>query len=409
MNTIVRLAVTGLFLFTTVNLYAQPWEFSTPINISAPATDGVFHHLESSGRQNIAVSGSVVGVVWEDDSDGTPRIYFARKSLDSSVFSPKVKISAKGDAYEPSIISLGDGQFAIAWEEDEQVSSRIATPEKTGPIVRLAERTSGQVNLASLGNRILLVQRQKTQRFGQIILRELKKDKQLHLSPVKHCPVDPGPLKNDQLYPVIAVLGERVNIAWEDRRLGHTVIMHSQNEPDDLCKFSSPTRISEEPPGPKAEFGYGHGVARVTLASYGKSGIYAAWADKRDFQEGYDIYGANKQSDHAFGANVRIQDDFGANYRQWHATASGHQHGQLVVAWTDDRDGTKDVWYSWLEDGEWSDDAVFPGASGDGVQYHPSITLDSSGDLHVAWVHREVDGGPTQIRYLHATLESEKR
>ena len=407
MNTIIHLALAGILLFANHDLLAQPWTSSTPISVSEPAKKGVFHHLESSGRQNIAVSDGVVGIVWEDDSDGTPRIYFARKYLDSSAFSPKLKISAEDEAYEPSIISLGDGQFAIAWEEDEQVSSRIVTTRKMGPIAQFGKRTSGQVNLARLDDRILLAYREQVQRFGRIILRGLTIDNQLLLSAVKRCPVDPGPLQNDQLYPVIAVQGERVNVAWEDRRLGHTVIMHNQNIPGDLCKFSSPARISEQPTGPKAEFGSGHGVARVTLASYGKSGLYAAWADKRDFQEGYAIYGANKQSDHAFGGNVRIQDDFGANYRQWHATASGHQHGQLVIAWTDERDGSKDVWYSWLEDGEWSDDTVFPGASGKGVQYHPSITLDSSGDLHVAWVHRETDGGPTQIRYLHAALESD--
>ena len=181
--------------------------------------------------------------------------------------------------------------------------------------------------------------------------------------------------------------------------------MHSQSEPGDICKFASPVRISEEPPGPKSEFGAGHGVARVALANYGATGLYAVWADKRDFREGYDIYGATKKDEQAFGANVRVQDDFGANSRQWHATATGHQNGQLVVAWTDERDATMDIWYSWLEDGEWSDDSVFAGASGKGIQYHPSITLDQSGNLHLAWIHREVDGGPTQIRYLYATLD----
>lgn len=409
MNAIVRLVLAGILLLASTHLIAQPWNISKPVNVSAPAEKGVFHHLESSGRRNLAVSGNVVGITWEDDSDGTPRIYLARKALNSSNFDPKVRISAEGEAYESSIIALGDGQFAIAWEEDEQISTRIVAPQKMGPIVKLGDKTSAQVSLVNIGDRILLVHREQTQRFGQIILQELMIKNQLHLSPVKRCPVDSDPLKNDQLYPVIALLGKRVNVAWEDRRLGHTIIMYSQSEPGDTCKFASPTRISEQPPGPKNEFGAGHGVARVALAGYGASGLFAVWADKRDFQEGYDIYGASKQSDHAFGSNVRIQDDFGTNYRQWHATVSGHQNGQLVVAWADDRDGTMDVWYSWLEDGEWSDDSVFPGASEKGIQYHPSITLDRSGNLHVAWIHREVDGGPTQIRYLYASLEMGKR
>ncbi|MCG8087976.1 MAG: hypothetical protein JAZ13_19955 [Candidatus Thiodiazotropha taylori] len=399
---------TGILLFAN-HLSAQPWTVSPPIDVSEPAKQGVFHHLESSGRQNIAVSDGIVGIVWEDDSDGTPRIYFASKPLDGSSFSLKLKISGQGEAYEPSIVTLGDGRFAIGWEEDEQASARIVAATKMGPIAQLGEKTSGQVNLASSSDQLLIVYRQQLQRFGQIILHQLSVDDQLHLSPVQRCPVDPAPMKDDQLYPVITAHAEGFDIAWEDRRLGHTVIMHSQSEPGEPCKFSPPGRISEEPPGPKADFGSGHGVARVALADYGNSTLYAAWADKRDFREGYDIYGANKQSDQTFGSNVRVQDDFGANYRQWHATIAGHQNGQLIVAWTDERDGSKDVWYSWLEDGEWSDDLALSGASGKGVQDHPSITLDSSGDLHVAWVHRESDGGPTQIRYLYAPLESDDR
>ncbi|MET0081362.1 MAG: hypothetical protein ABW119_23150, partial [Candidatus Thiodiazotropha lotti] len=130
MKRIIQSALTGILLFASHHVSAQPWTVSTPINVSEPAKNGVFHHLESSGRQNIAVSGSVAGVVWEDDSDGTPRIYFASKPQDSNTFSPKLRISTKGEAYEPSILALGDGRFAIAWEEDEQVSSRIVTPKK---------------------------------------------------------------------------------------------------------------------------------------------------------------------------------------------------------------------------------------------------------------------------------------
>ena len=405
MNIIVRLFFTAILLFASAQLLAQSWDFSKPLNVSAAAKKGVFHHLESSGRQNIAVSGNNVAIVWEDDSDGTPRIYLARKVLDSDSFGSKVRISAEGESYEPSIITLGDGLFAIAWEENEQVSARIVAAKEMGPILKLGDKSSAQASLVNTGDRILLVHREQTQRFGRIILQQLNTKNQLHLSPGKRCPVDSGPLKNDQLYPVIALSGERINVAWEDRRLGHTVIMHSQSESGDACKFTSPARISEQPPGPKNKFGAGHGVARVALARYGTSGLYAVWADKRDFREGYDIYGAGKQGDHAFGSNVRLQDDFGANYRQWHATASGHQDGQLVAAWTDERDGSMDIWYSWLEDEEWSDDNVFPGASGKGIQYHPSITLDRSGNLHIAWIHRDVDGGPTRIRYLYGSLE----
>ena len=398
-----RLVQLGIFLLASSNLIAQTWNFSTPINVTAPAENGVFHHLESSGRRNIAVSGNFVGIIWEDDSDGTPRIYLAFKALASDKFESKIRISGDGEAYEPSIIGLDNGLFATAWEEEEQVSLRIVAQHKMGPIVKIGNHTSAQVSLANKGDRLMLVYRQQRHRFGQIILQQMLINNQFHLSPVISCPVDPEPLKNDQLYPVMALLNDHINVVWEDRRLGHTIIMASQTEPEEICKFSPPIRISEEPPGPKSEFGAGHGVARAALARFGESGLFAVWADKRDFREGYDIYGAEKLDNYAYGVNVRIQDDFAGGYRQWHATISGNQNGQLVVAWTDEREGSMDIWYSWLEAGSWSDDNIFPGASGKGIQYHPSITLDDSGTMHLAWIHRQVDGGPTQIRYLSAS------
>lgn len=394
--------------FCSIDLLAQPWVFSAPLTVSRASEKNVFHHLESSGRRNIAVSGNTVALVWEDDSDaGTPRIYLARKRLDADQFSSIMRISGEGEAFEPTITALDEGHFALAWEENDQVSVRIATPGGLGPIVRLGKPYSAQASLTGYADRLLLVFRQQKDRFGQVVFQELKITNQLQLSPSESCQVDSGSLIDDQLYPVVVFSKNAINVAWEDRRLGHTVIMFSHSEPDERCRFSPPTRVSEAPPGPKSEFGTGHGVARVSLATYDEFGVYAAWADKRDFQEGYDIYGAAKQSDHAFSKNERIQDDFGAEYRQWHASASGHPAGHLVVAWTDEREATKDVLFSWLEQGAWSDDNAVPGASGKGIQYHPSIVLDADGDLHVSWIHRDEEGGATQVRYQHGKLRTD--
>ena len=393
-------------MLVSTSLLAQPWQFSSPIPVTAAAREGVFHHLESAGRRNIAVSDNSVAVAWEDDRDGTPRIYLARKSPDASVFDQGILISGKGEAYEPGLVSLGEGYFAVAWEEDERVYARIVGPDNPGPIYKVSDTLSSQVSMALKHDRLLLVLREQPQRFGRIVLNELKVKDRLNLSPVNNCAVDPAPPDDDQLYPVISVLSDRIVVAWEDRRHGHTIIMANQSQPDKVCAFEPPARISEKPPQDRTViYGTGHGVARVALANYGQQGLYAAWADKRNFQEGYDIYGAEKQGDLAFGANVRVQDDFGGNYRQWHITATGNPDGRLVAAWTDERDGNMDIWHSWLEDGEWSEDLPLPGASGPGVQYHPSIIMDKSGNLHVAWIERQTVGGPSRIFYLFGAPE----
>ena len=399
---------TFIFLFVTmlVNVpVLASWTFDAPVAVTPAATEGIFHHLESSGRRNIAVSGGTVAVAWEDDRDGDPRIYLARKPLKAKTFDHETLISGKGEAYEPGVIALANATFAIAWEEDGHVYVRIAGPDQLGPIIQVSDKPSSQVSMARTGDSLLLVIREQPQRFGRIVLYQLKVVSQLQLRPVTSCMVDPAPPDDDQLYPVISVLGKRVVVAWEDRRPGHTIIMANHTAPGKICAFEPPARISEKPPEVRSvQYGTGHGVARVALANYGQQGLFSAWADKRDFREGYDIYGADKQGARAFGPNVKVQDDFGGNYRQWHSTLAGHDNGLLVAAWTDERDGNMDIWFSWLEEGEWSDDHALPGASGSGVQYHPSITLDDQGNIHAVWIAREEVGGPTQIYYAFGPL-----
>jgi len=390
-----------LLMVASLSVQAQPWEFGKPVAVTATSGAGIFHHLESSGRRNIAVSAGSVAVAWEDDRDGTPRIYLARKDRKAQEFSAEIKISGKGEAYEPSLVALDHNRFALAWEEDARIHARFVSPAGPGPVVILGEANATQASLAIQGQQLLLMYSQAEGRYGRIWFQRLEVDGQT-LLPQQRCPVDAEAAKDDQLYPVAVSLGARVIVAWEDRRPGHTIIMAAQNSKQAPCRFTAPQRISERPPGPRMPYGKGHGVARVALDSYGTNRALAAWADKRDFREGYDIYAADYEGGNQslFGPNIKVQDTFGGFSQQWHTTVAGHPSGKLVVAWDDNRDGNADVILSWREDNDWSDDLVVPGAAGPGEQNHPTISLDQEGNLHLAWIERATVGGPTRLRYL---------
>ena len=92
---------------------ASEWVFSAPLQVTADSDQKVFHHLESAGRRNIAISGETVAISWEDDRDGTPRVYMALKKNAAADFSAELKISGNGEAYD---LRLRTDQLTRAWQ-----------------------------------------------------------------------------------------------------------------------------------------------------------------------------------------------------------------------------------------------------------------------------------------------------
>ena len=393
--------VLSLFALLGMSLaaLAESWQFDEPLLVS-PRSENVFHHLESAGRRNIAVSDEQVAIIWEDDRDGTPRVYLARKALSDTAFAAPVRISGDGEAYEPGLVALGEGRFAAAWEEDGRVRLRVIGRHSLGPRLSLPEGESVQPSLLYANGELQLTVAQRDGRHNRIYLYRFEVDRNA-LLPKGSCAVDAEAAGADQLYPTLARQQGLTVVAWEDRRPGHTIIMAAQSQPDTSCGFSPPLRISLRPEGAvDMPFGRGHGVSRVALAAYGDEAILAVWEDKRDFREGYAIYAAHWHRDGGFGANQRVQDEFGSVARQWHPSVSGDAAGRLVVAWADERDGDANILFSIHDGHDWSEDYNLPGATGPGVQNHPSITLDAQGKLHAAWVERERADGPTRLKYV---------
>lgn len=402
-----RFIASLLLIATPSLLVASPWQFTKPLEVTADHGKGIFHHLESAGRRNIAVGGNTVAIAWEDDHNGTPAIYLARKARDAQDFSSPLQLSGKGDAYEPSLAALGEDRFAVAWEEDGRIHLRLIDQGQPGPVLSLDDKRAGQANLAVTDDQLLLAYAaaDAQTRHRRVYLRRIAIDDHV-LQTDKRCAVDPEPLKQAQLYPSVLQLADHTVMTWEDRRLGHTIIVATKSRNKHDCTFNPPQRISEPTPGPRPPYGKGHGVTRVAMDEYADGRVLAAWADKRDFREGYDIYASHYPIDGTklFGPNQRVQDVFGGVAQQWHPSVAGHPNGQLAVAWDDSRDDPANILLSWYQDGQWSDDLTVPGASGPGVQNHPSITFDAQGNLHLAWVERERVGGPTRLRYLFARL-----
>lgn len=385
----------GVCALFVLPVAAASWEFSAPLEV-APAQPGVFHQLDGSGRKHVAVSGDHVALVWEESRAGTAQVHAAFKSLTTRTFHV-VRVSAGDSAGAPAIAALGGGRFVLAWEQDGAIWARVAEAAVLGPALRIAARAM-QPALATLNGKIISVWSEAVDRQPRLRFAHLKVRKQTLQVNGTVRDVDPAPPRAGQLYPDVALTPAGITVAWEDRRRGHTILLHAFSR--DGKRFSQPRVLNEQPAKRSEVFGKGSGAARVTLARHGARGVAAVWLDKRNFLEGYDVFAGFAPDGARFGKNQKVQDDFGNTVSQWHAALAADGAGRVAVMWDDDRDGTADLWLAWpAGGGRWSENLAVPGASGEGQQTSPAMVFDSAGNLHCLWVERATLEEPTQLRY----------
>lgn len=376
-------------LFSLLSLLAPPlqaqWTFSAPLEVAA--AQDAFHHLEASGRQALTVSAGHVAIAWEDDASGTPRCHLAIKAPGLDSF--KTWGFGRGECFAPGITALAQGRFAVIWEDEAGVQAAVAGADGLGPAAQLAA-AGGQGALAwhpALG--LLAAWSEPAGRWRQLWLGRLSLENGAARLAGKQ-PMNAQPPQDDQLYPALARTPQGYALAWEDRRLGHTVIFASQSR--DGLAWTPPARISHNPTGKAqgTDLGRGTGAMRPALAAHGEN-LATVWLDKRDFLSGYDVYA--DLGEKVPKKNIKVQDSFGDAIAQWHPAATGNGRGDLVVAWDDDRDGTSDIWLSWLTPrGEFAENVAPPPAAGPNRQTDPVMALDGTGELHLAWVEREPSG-----------------
>ena len=369
------------------------WTWSEALTANSVQGAKIFPHLESANRQGVAVSGDTVGVVWEDNRNGSPQCYLAIKPAMAKKFRTEIRLS-QTECYEPVVVALGAGRFVAAWEEAGRVQAKIVPG---GAVLKLTEAESAQVTLAFGAGNLYAAWAEQAGRFRRIVVASLTAIGGT-LSASLAQPVEAASPVDEQGWPALAVAGDgSVTVAWEDRRNRHTVPMVSHSL--DGRSFTPPARLTDKKSGSADGLGAGIGAMRPTLSAWGKQGVAAVWLDKRDFLSGYDVYAALDGGERHFGRNLKVQDSFGDNMAQWHAKIIGDASGRLLAVWDDARDGTPDVWLAEWTGSAFGDNEAVPAAYGAGAQSDPVAALDEAGRLHLVWLERDEKRG-TRIRYV---------
>ena len=396
-----KLRFAGLWLALIIfqSQASDRWVFAGRIAVTGAAQDRVYHHLDGSGRKHIAVTRQSVAAVWEDNRSQTPQIYVALKSFSSDSFTAALQVSSGGEAYEPSIDALRNNRFALAFEQDTSVFARILTAEGLGAATRLSQRAGSHVSIASFNDQVFASwrERESDRWFLKVAALRVEDTNRFIVDSVQSVEVDG--LETPLLFPAIAVNAAGLCVAWEDRRAGHTRLLVSHSA--DMGKpFNAPQSLNEFF-SDRNEYDKGNGVTRVSLASFGEDEILAAWMDKRRGGNGYGIFAAlGADAGENFGPNEKVHGEEGDRQPHYNPATAGNQAGDFVIAWDDFRRADSDIWISaYHSDLEWSQDHAPSVASGSGEQSHPSIAVDDQGNLHLLWIERSQQDGPSRLWY----------
>lgn len=367
------------------------WRFAEPVEI-ATEKPGVFHHLDASGRNALAVSPTQIAIVWEDNRAGAGGCYLAIGRP------PKLREFRFGQegCYEPSVTALGGNRFALIWSDDRGVHAALADRGGIKPALSIGP-AGGQGVLARHPKLGLFAAWSQTEGRWRRLYHARLAIRGDRIAAVIAAPVDAAPLQDDQIYPALAASASGLSLAWEDRRGGHTAIYASTTR--DGLGWTPPRQINQASQA-KSDLGRGTGAMRPTLARAGRDRIAAVWLDKRDFLAGYDVYAAlSEDGGMHFGDNIKAQDSFGDAISQWHAAVAGNARGDLAIAWDDDRDGNADIWLTWHTPEGFVENISPPPAHGPAAQTGPLVALSDAGDLHLVWIERG-QGDASRIRYL---------
>lgn len=397
----IKPVVTVLLIICSIGVNAEPWEFGKKILVTSAIGPKVFHHIDSSGRRSIAMSGESLAVTWEDNRNGSPQIYISFKRVNENSFSAEKRLSTGSEAYDPTIQALGNGKFMVAWEQDGIVFASVTDARQHSQPVQLSQSGAGQVSLAMIDDTTIVAAWSQISTSGDRIMvtQVTLGNSNNELKAAVAVPVDTGlNEKYKQYFPVVTARNKMVTVVWEDRRNNHTALMYSSDS--SRFQFDAPLGLNEIVKK-SSKYGSGSGVMRVAVTSIPEVGMAATWMDKRAFKMGYDIYAAFGMDKNLmqFGKNEIVQDDFGESIPQWNPSITNTSAGSVAIAWEDSRDDNKDIWLSWKESDGWSSDYKIDPASGENEQTSPSLTTDASGNLHLIWIESEKQGSDTRLYY----------
>ncbi len=284
-----------------------------------------------SVSSSIAVSGSNVHVVWNEERDGNKEIYYKRSADGGINWGTDTRLTNDTAASELPSIAVSGSNVHIAWEDTRDGNYEIYYKRSTdgginwGADTRLTNNSAESEfpSIAVSGSLVHVVWRDNRDSNSEIYYK---------------CSTDSGiswgvdtRLTNNtglSLSPSIAVSGSNVHIVWEDTRDGNYEIYYKRST-DSGVNWGTDTRLT---------YNTENSMAPSIVVS--GTHVHFVWYDARAGNDEI-YYKISIDGGTNWGADTRLTNNNNASWLSSIAVSGSLVH----VVWRDDRDGNFEIYY----------------------------------------------------------------
>src|ERR1019366_7371822 len=284
-----------------------------------------------SVNPSVTVSGSIVHIVWQDERDGNPEIYYKNSTDGGITWSADTRLTNDvANSWNPSVAVFGSAVH-IVWQDYRDGNYEIYYKHSTDGGITWSVDTRltndgafSAIPVVTVSGSIAHIAWRDNRDGNDEIYYKHSTDGGITWSADTRLTNDAA----NSEYPSIAVSGSLVHVVWNDMRDGNYEVYY-KNSTDGGNTWSTDTRLTNDPAG-----------SLHTSVAACSSGVYVVWYDNRDGND--EIYYKNSTDGGiTWSADTRLTND--PSY-SWFPSIAISASGVHVV-WTDERNGNDEIYY----------------------------------------------------------------
>jgi hypothetical protein len=306
------------------NNYEIYYKRSTDGGISWGADTRLTNNTAESLFPSIAVSGSVVHVVWRDFRDGNPEIYYKRSTDAGVSWGADTRLTNNTAESQYPSVTVSGSIVNVVWEDYRDGNYEIYFKRSTddginwGADTRLTNNTAySEYPSVAVSGSVVHVVWQDTRDGNNEIYYKRSTDAGISWGADTRLTNNPA----GSVYPSVAVSGSIVHVVWNDTRDGNYEIYYKRST-DGGVSWGAEIRLTNN-------------IFFSEAPSVAVSGpiVHVVWFDNRD---GIDqiYYKRSTDAGISWGEDTRLTNNTGSDYPSISVSGS-----VVHVVWQDYRDG----------------------------------------------------------------------